>query len=64
MTYLIAKDLPTLAAGERFRMLLQRPGILQIPGAHCGLAALQAKAEIPLRLMYSRSRKPGSPTRA
>ena len=44
MTYLIAKDLPSLAAGDRFRALLQRPGILQIPGAHCGLAALQAKA--------------------
>src|SRR5258708_38133432 len=44
MTYLVAHDLPTLPAGERFRKLLQRPGILQIPGAHCGLAALQAKA--------------------
>src|ERR1700712_4950534 len=44
MTYLVANDLPTLPAGERFRELLQRPGILQIPGAYCGLAALQAKA--------------------
>src|SRR5260221_12510962 len=44
MTYLVAHDLPTLPAGERFRALLQRPGILQIPGAHCGLAALQANA--------------------
>jgi methylisocitrate lyase len=44
MTYLVANDLPALPAGERFRKLLQRPGILQIPGAHCGLAALQAKA--------------------
>jgi methylisocitrate lyase len=44
MTYLVANDLPKLPAGERFRSLLQRPGILQIPGAHCGLAALQAKA--------------------
>jgi methylisocitrate lyase len=44
MTYLVANDLPALSAGERFRKLLQRPGILQIPGAHCGLAALQAKA--------------------
>jgi methylisocitrate lyase len=43
MTYLIADDLPTLPAGERFRTLLKRPGILQIPGAYCGLAAIQAK---------------------
>src|SRR3954454_16111776 len=44
MTYLVANDLPAVPAGERFRTLLQRPGILQIPGAHSGLAALQAKA--------------------
>src|SRR5712664_317266 len=44
MTYLVADDLPTISAGERFRRLLDRPGILQIPGAYCGLAALQAKA--------------------
>jgi methylisocitrate lyase len=44
MTYLVASDLPTEAAGMRFRKLLQRPGILQIPGAYSGLAALQAKA--------------------
>jgi methylisocitrate lyase len=44
MTYLVADDIPTTPAGERFRKLLDRPGILQIPGAHCGLAALQAKA--------------------
>jgi methylisocitrate lyase len=44
MTYLVADDLPTAPAGERFRKLLDRPGILQIPGAHSGLAALQAKA--------------------
>lgn len=43
MTYLVAADLPTIPAGERFRRLLQRPGILPIPGAHCGLAAMQAK---------------------
>ncbi|MGY4304507.1 methylisocitrate lyase [Bradyrhizobium sp. USDA 4369] len=43
MTYLVAADLPTMPAGERFRNLLKRPGILQIPGAHCGLAALQAR---------------------
>lgn len=43
MTYLVADDLPTAPAGECFRNLLKRPGILPIPGAHCGLAALQAK---------------------
>jgi methylisocitrate lyase len=44
MTYLVAADLPTVPAGERFRALLGRPGILQLPGAHNGQAALQAKA--------------------
>src|SRR6185312_11208838 len=44
MTYLVAADLPTAPAGERFRALLARPGILQMPGAHNGQAALQAKA--------------------
>ena len=44
MTYLVADDLPTTPAGERFRALLARPGILRMPGAHNGQAALQAKA--------------------
>src|SRR5689334_17749477 len=44
MTYLLATDLPIAPAGERFRILLARPGILQMPGAHNGMAALQAKA--------------------
>ena len=44
MTYLVAADLPREPAGERLRALLARPGILQMPGAHNGLAALQAKA--------------------
>jgi len=44
MTYLVAADLPERAAGERFRELLARPGILQLPGAHNGIAALQARA--------------------
>ncbi len=44
MTYLVAADLPTTPAGARFRTLLGRPGILQLPGAHNGHAALQAKA--------------------
>src|SRR5271154_5459669 len=43
MTYLVAENLPTVPAGERFRKLLARSGILQIPGAYCGLAAIQAK---------------------
>src|ERR1051326_4812500 len=43
MTYLVADDLPTMPAGERFRALLARPGILRMPGAHNGQAALQAK---------------------
>src|ERR1700760_2257131 len=44
MTYLVAADLPTAPAGERFRALLARPGILRMPGAHNGEAALQAEA--------------------
>ncbi len=44
MTYLIADSLPAEPAGLRFRRLLERPGILQIPGAYNGLAALQARA--------------------
>ena len=43
MTYLVASDLPARPAGERFRALLDSPGILQLPGAHNGQAALQAK---------------------
>src|SRR5262249_6997286 len=44
MTYLSASDLPSAPAGERFRALINRTGIVQIPGAHNGIAALQAKA--------------------
>jgi methylisocitrate lyase len=44
MPYLVAADLPSTPAGVRFRGLLDRPGILQMPGTHNGLAALQAKA--------------------
>jgi methylisocitrate lyase len=44
MPYLIASDLPEGPAGQRFRTLLERGGILQVPGAHNGMAALQAKA--------------------
>jgi len=45
VTYLLAADLPKAPAGERFRELLKREGILQMPGAYNGLAALQAKAQ-------------------
>ena len=44
MTYLVAADLPHGQAGDRLRALLARPGIVQMPGAHNGMAALQAKA--------------------
>lgn len=44
MPYLIANDLPSHTAGARFRAALNAPGILQMPGAHNGQAALQAKA--------------------
>ena len=43
MTFLIGADLPQHPAGERFRGLLARPQILQIPGAHTGMAGLLAK---------------------
>lgn len=43
MTYLVADDLPADPAGTRFRRLLERPEILQIPGTHNGMAALQAR---------------------
>ncbi len=44
MPYLVSSDLPTQSAGERFRALVARGGILRLPGAHNGMAALQAKA--------------------
>ena len=43
MPYLLAADLPTYTAGARFRAALQRPGIYQLPGAHNGQAAIQAR---------------------
>ncbi|MCO8019377.1 methylisocitrate lyase [Brevundimonas diminuta] len=43
MPYLVADDLPTESAGKRFRAALARPGIWQLPGAHNGQAAKQAK---------------------
>ena len=44
MTYLIGKDLPDAHAGDQFRRLITSREILQLPGAHNGLAAIQAKA--------------------
>jgi methylisocitrate lyase len=44
MPYLIADELPKESAGRRFRAQLERPQIFQLPGAHNGHAALQAKA--------------------
>jgi len=43
MPYVIGADVPDEPAGLRFRRLLERPEILQMPGAHFGLAALLAK---------------------
>jgi methylisocitrate lyase len=43
MTYLVAEDYPVEAAGRRFRALVDTGGIVPIPGAHNGMAALQAK---------------------
>ncbi len=43
MPYLIADDLPADPAGVRFRRLVERGGIAKLPGAHNGMAALQAK---------------------
>ncbi|TKD22834.1 methylisocitrate lyase [Rhodobacter capsulatus] len=44
MPYLIGSDHPEAPAGARFRAALARPGILRLPGAQNGMAALQAKA--------------------
>lgn len=43
MPYLSASDLPIKPAGERFRELMNKPGIVQLPGAHNGMAAIQAR---------------------
>ncbi len=44
MPYLVAADLPNEPAGLRFRTLVEQGGIAQLPGAHNGQAALQARA--------------------
>ena len=43
MVYLLGGDLADKPAGARFRDLLDKPGILQMPGTHNGIAALQAR---------------------
>ena len=43
MTYLIGAECPSEPAGQRFRALVEAPGILGIPGAYNGLASLQAR---------------------
>lgn len=44
MPYLVSSDLPQQPAGQRFRALVERGGIARLPGAHNGMAALQARA--------------------
>jgi methylisocitrate lyase len=43
MPYVIGADIPEEPAGHRFARLLERPAILQLPGAHNGMAGLLAK---------------------
>ena len=43
MTYLEGDNFCSQPPGERFRALLERKAILQMPGAHNGLAAAQAR---------------------
>jgi len=43
MTYLTAQSLSSEPAGQRLRALLDRPGIIEMPGAHNGMAAIQAR---------------------
>jgi methylisocitrate lyase len=44
MPYILASDVPPTPPGVRFRELLERKRILQLPGAHNGMASLQARA--------------------
>src|SRR4029453_16847547 len=43
MVYLLGTDVADKPAGARFRDFLDRPDILQMPGTHNGMAALQAR---------------------
>lgn len=44
MPYLESSYLPSQPAGETFRALVEAGGILPLPGAHNGMASLQARA--------------------
>ena len=44
MTYLVGNEASDTPAGQQLRTLLARGRILQMPGAHNGMAALQAQA--------------------
>ena len=44
MTYLVASDLNDTPVGARFRSLLDRPSILQIPGTHNGHGGAAGRA--------------------
>jgi len=41
--YLVGENLPKTRPGARLRELLAQPGIIRMPGAHNGMAALQVK---------------------
>jgi methylisocitrate lyase len=43
--YLVGQNAPNEPAGERFAKLVRRGGILRLPGAYNGLAALQARRQ-------------------
>ena len=43
MTYLVAETQPSEPAGVRFRAQVEAAGIMEMPGTHNGLTALQAK---------------------
>lgn len=43
MPYLVASDLSSEPAGQRFRALVERGGIVRLPGAHNGMAGIQAR---------------------
>ena len=43
MVSLVAADRSKISAGQRFRALLEQPGILRMPGVYNGLSAIQAR---------------------
>ncbi|MBX9897617.1 MAG: methylisocitrate lyase [Qipengyuania sp.] len=43
MVSLVAADRSKISAGQRFRVLLEQPGILRMPGVYNGLSAIQAR---------------------